>query len=276
MVSRWLDMHLETFVRPQLGFVPNMKQPRKVKADPSLWTPRHCKAIWGVWVEAKRRAKLCNKPILLAGRDVWFLEVMARIDDYPTVFRPEISSSVATYYGEMRLKKTCPEKFRQFEEFYLIDTGFQGSVPKNLGIKDFHLIRWNSIRQTPKDLVAHQLFPYATRGVQMVRSRYANGSVKEWEIDPATGAVKLSGASTIDQIAGMMENSYKYWTSGTVNTKYDKFSGNPIYSEENKITQTLDEKTFALAAQTTRWIVHNLSIPKEKHRVVVYTLGRGI
>ncbi len=276
MVSRWLDMHLETFVRPQLGFVPNMKQPGKVKADPSLWTPRHCKAIWGVWVEAKKRAKLVKKPILLAGRDVWFLEVMARIDDYPTVFRPEISSSVATYYGEMRKKKDCPAKFKQFEKFYLIDTGFQGSVPRNLGIDDYHLIRWNHVNLTPNSLKFHQLFPYAKRGAQVVKSRYANGVIKEYEIDPATGATKISGASTIDQIAGMMENSHKYWTSGTVNTKYDKFSGNPIYSAENEIKQTLDEKSFALAAQTTRWIVHNLSIPKDRHKVFVYTLGRGI
>lgn len=142
----WLDHHLKTFVKPRLGFIP--------KVDPDVYcikqfTPPHLLALKTVWDEAKKQAG--SRYILLAGRDVFLFEILARIEGSYTIYRPDISSnSVVTIAKNER---------GTFERCFLLDTGNKGTVPIALGIKDFKLIYYSG-----SPISAHQLFPKIISG----------------------------------------------------------------------------------------------------------------
>lgn len=162
--TTWLDNHLETFVRPQLGMIPNINPneyyirvfDKKILISLNLF-----------WLEAKRVAQ--GRTILLPGRDVYLLEVIARMyDDYPTVFRPEISSSVAPYVKE------------DYTEHFCVDTGYQGSVPKMLKMNHWKLMR-GSVGWTGKQVQERQLFPNNKRGTLYAMSTNLESCPKYWE-----------------------------------------------------------------------------------------------
>jgi len=81
-------------------------------------------------ISAERRRKTlgCDR-LLLAGRDVWVLEVMAKRRGIDTLFLPEISRNVASFPNQ--LKAFLIEKGFTGNEL-LVDTGFVGSIPKKI------------------------------------------------------------------------------------------------------------------------------------------------
>jgi hypothetical protein len=123
----WLNQHLETFVYPEIG---------EQKLPPlGYFTPRDLTLIKNAWKSFKKHAK--NKTILLPGRDVFVFEILARRENYPTIFMPELSRKTVGYYRDnLNMKK---------EEVCIIDTGFAGSIPLGLGIKEFKMLSHNSL-----------------------------------------------------------------------------------------------------------------------------------
>lgn len=116
----WLQQHLEEFVKPVLGYVPELG-----KDYSRSFTPQEMAVIKNMWRSVKQEARRVNRPILLAGRDVWIFEVLARREGTPTVFRPDISRLAADYVTE------------DYSDYFLFDTGFMGSIPRALHCKSY-------------------------------------------------------------------------------------------------------------------------------------------
>jgi hypothetical protein len=132
----WLEQHLQTFVAKHLGFVPESE-------GPHFFTPEELSVIKSWWRSAKACAK--GKKILLAGRDVFVFEILARRENYPTLFLPECSrASVKSI--------TLPDG-----DLFLLDTGFAGSIPAALHVKNFRLLSYAMPQQ-----VEVQVFPRLT------------------------------------------------------------------------------------------------------------------
>lgn len=168
MLSTWLDEHLETFVRPNLGRIPNIDLK---DYDLIEFTPQRIRALVAFWDQAKKRCG--DKPMLLAGRDVYLLEVIARMEGYPTTFRSDISAITAAHIKE------------DYTKHYLVDTGFKGSVPLAMKMEHWDLMRYYPIykAQHGAELERHQLFP---------RARFRE-------------------SSPICYIPGLLERCSKYW-----------------------------------------------------------------
>lgn len=108
----WLRDHLENFVKPVLGYIP---EPQTHSAGSRFFSPQEMAVIKNMWRSVKRQA--AGRPILLAGRDVWIFNILARRERFPVIFRPDIS----------RLSvESVKEDYR---EHFLFDTGFAGSIP---------------------------------------------------------------------------------------------------------------------------------------------------
>ena len=116
----WLREHIDTFVTPHLvigesTFIYTGGQ-RQIK-------PEQMAVIKNAWRSAKSAAN--GKKILLMGRDVWVFEVLARRENYPTIFDPSCS------------RQTCHHpKFAVYNsrEHILLDTGFVGSIARAMHI----------------------------------------------------------------------------------------------------------------------------------------------
>jgi len=120
----WLEDHLQDFVAPVYGEVPT---------EPlGYFTPAELTIIKNAWRSVKRNTPP-GKEILLAGRDVFIFEILARRENYPTTFMPECSRQSVDV-----IRKKTPN----IENFFLFDTGFVGSIPKNLGIESFSLLSY--------------------------------------------------------------------------------------------------------------------------------------
>lgn len=146
-MTDWLDEHLETFVKPYLGSVPDVVAHDDWLGDkysygspPCSLTPRVLQELKMFWTRGKALSK--GKPILFPGRDAWLLHVLASMEGYPTLFRPELSRSVAT---------ANVVDCSQFAGCFIIDCGTNGTIPCALGIKDFAL--------TTSPYVKHRLLP---------------------------------------------------------------------------------------------------------------------
>jgi hypothetical protein len=152
-MSEWIDQHLEEFVKPQLGRIPNvnLSNPQVAKFDRNI-----LRALWAVWQQCKKLAG--HRPILLPGRDTYLLEVLARCEGWPTTFRQDISGQVARS-GIIGL---------QYENYHVFDTGFSGSVPKALGAENWHLICCHA------DPQHHQIFPKTSHRVSGFEGRYVS------------------------------------------------------------------------------------------------------
>jgi hypothetical protein len=119
-VMGWLQQHLETFVKPVLGFIPDRKSEHA-----TFFSPQEMAVIKGMWKAVKRESVRVNKPLLLAGRDVFVWEILARRENFPTVFRPDISRLTVSHLKE------------DYSDHFLFDTGFAGSIPRQLGSKHY-------------------------------------------------------------------------------------------------------------------------------------------
>lgn len=168
----WLEHHLETFVRPNLKKIPVVTRVAMNDFPLNQWKPVHLKALHATWKEAKKKAK--SRQILLAGRDVYLFEVLARLEGFPTIFRPDISGPVAK-------AKIVKEDYTQC---YLLDTGYAGTVPKALGIENFGLISCGGSYN--KEQVKHQIFPkaLALAGILEGVSKYWTQAGLRYHVDP--------------------------------------------------------------------------------------------
>lgn len=117
----WLEQHLEEFVKPQIG---------EFDQTPlGYFSQEELTVLKNSWRSIKRQAN--GKTVLLPGRDVFLFEVLARRENYPTVFVPECSRMTVRHIAVER-----PE----LKELFLFDTGFAGSIPRNLGSQSFSLL----------------------------------------------------------------------------------------------------------------------------------------
>lgn len=151
-MASWLEEHLETFVRPVLGEIPNVGPAVAPFAGP------YVKPLKALLEAMKKESK--GRPIILPGRDVFMPWLVASLDRYPVTFRPDISSAVC---GHVSLKGL-------YHEYYGVDSGFHGSVLKALGVK-----QWN---------LASGAKSFASIGYPLVTSSlcgYMEGSHKYWQ-----------------------------------------------------------------------------------------------
>ena len=218
--SSWLDEHLETFVRPYLGYVPNVDIKNSWY---HMWARGYHKkslpCLYITWAALKKHAEAKKKVLMFPGRDMWEMEILARMENYPTIFRPDISTNTMDMIGDI------------YRDHLIVDTGYAGSTPKALKAEDWLLI-WHSdeTQQSKK----RQIFPRALGQIE----------------DPETGSI-LRNPSPVLYVACLMESSPKYWQRGSL--KIDPQTNMveyPLQTEQkfNPISE------FSLAAQLTQWI----------------------
>jgi hypothetical protein len=150
----WLAEHLEGFVKPRLGYIPSISA-----TDRPYFTSHERTIIKSVWRSIKTEAERLDKPILLAGRDVYIMEILARREGYPTVFRPDISRMTVQHVRE------------NYSQHFLFDTGYAGSIPKALKMQYYALASsnantgyapmsaWDKFSHKLLDKDTHQVFP---------------------------------------------------------------------------------------------------------------------
>jgi hypothetical protein len=150
----WLDDHIEKFVKPVVGVVPDYKLIKPADTDNYTKMLTGANSIYPgllvkLWTEAKRRA--AGRTILLPGRDVWLFEVLARLEGTDTIFRPDISSNAVT-----TIAKSDPQK-EVFKGCFCVDSCCAGSIPKKLGCADWALGIYSGFAANLEQLQAHQL-----------------------------------------------------------------------------------------------------------------------
>lgn len=174
-LSTWLDYHLESFVRPYLGYIPNIDP---VVYGIKCYTSEVLDCLLVCWNEAKRRGE--GFPMLLAGRDTWEFEVLARLENYPTTFRPDISSHSIDCVKD------------DYTGYYLVDSGNKGTIPRKLGITHYDLV-YCSLNQP--EWGQHCFFPH----------------FMEPKGDQYYGVRKH-----FSSLYGALEGSSKYWSQAEV------------------------------------------------------------
>lgn len=236
----WLDDHLVEFVVPKLKADEVMKEYpedkilRDIKSVGPLgyFKSEEMTVIKNAWRATKKAAG--DKPILLAGRDVFIFEILARRENYPTRFIPECSRMTASH-----LAKTIPD----VKDYFLFDTGFVGSIPRALGIDNFSLLSWSRPLNIWDDsfnaIESKQIFPRMT----MSRS-----------------------------LALKIEVTPKYWESGRIGTNIALIQADPDAQIplRDKIIQPFSSPVeFVNAARLTIEIYKDSS-PKfvKKHRPI--------
>lgn len=187
----WLETHIEEFVEPVIG-----ESNARTLEPLNYFFPEELSVIKNTWRSVKKAAE--GKPICLPGRDVFVFEVLAQREKYPTLFVPECSRLTVDHI-----------KIENLEEYFLFDTGFAGSIPRGLGVKEFKMMSHahNFINQ--KSSV--QVFPHLTfsRGLALKIER----TPKYWQtgrIDEV-GEVKqdLSSQHQFGQAARLTVEVYK-------------------------------------------------------------------
>lgn len=119
----WLTMHIEEFIVPVLG--ENFSQ------EPlGYFTQEEMTVVKNAWRSIKKKAN--GKPVLLPGRDVFIFEILARREDYPTIFIPECSRQTVGMLNEK-----IGDSIR---DHFLFDTGFAGTIPKAFQTKRFNML----------------------------------------------------------------------------------------------------------------------------------------
>ena len=207
----WLDDHFENFVWPNMpdGTCNSNIQPL------GYFSQEELTIIKNLWKSVKKQAG--NKQILLAGRDVFIFEILARRENYPTIFMPEISRATVQHIKRFPLEVE--------DDFFLFDTGFVGSIPRGLGLRNFSLMSYalNS----------------SMVGYWPNRRRTSNPDTKQ----------VFPHLSFSRGLALKIEKTPKYWESGRMGT-------------EDQIIQPFShQEEFYRAAQLTLEIYKN-SAPK--------------
>lgn len=131
----WLQDHLETFVRPLLGFVPQPPTPAE-----KYFTSEEMTVLKNIWRSVKTESRRLNKPVYLLGRDVWIFEVLARRENFPTVYLPGCSRNSKEYFKH----DSHDVKSRVPLDAFVFDTGFEGSIPRALGVSGYKMMSASS------------------------------------------------------------------------------------------------------------------------------------
>jgi hypothetical protein len=146
-IPTWLEEHLETFVRKELGHVPNINPGHY---NLFHFTQNNVNNLKLLWEQAKKAAG--DMPMLLAGRDVYLFEILARCEGYPTTYRQDISRSTVKHIADRN----------DYSQYFLIDTGYRGTIPNALSMNHWKLISYNVSCTTGKtttteEKLKHQL-----------------------------------------------------------------------------------------------------------------------
>ena len=137
--TSWLKNHLNEFVLPQIGYIPTDS------LYPKQFSREEMSVIKNIWKSIKKESQTTGKLLILPGRDVFIFEILARRENFPTLFIPACSRTSVEYF-----KDKIPDNSIVF------DTGFMGTIPQKLGIDNFKLCSYN-IRQSKV-----QVFPHLT------------------------------------------------------------------------------------------------------------------
>lgn len=109
----WLREHLETFVRPVLGYIPEPSADRHIR-------PEQMVAVKNAWRSVK---KVCgDRQLVLTGRDTYTFEILARREGYHTLYLPECSRLT---YQDVKIPDVGDSLF--------FDVGYVGTIPKFFG-----------------------------------------------------------------------------------------------------------------------------------------------
>jgi hypothetical protein len=128
----WLKEHLETFVKPYLLSSihtgvredTDMLKYFKEKTFTPVFSKEEMILIKAIWRSVKQATRRSGKTLLLTGRDTFVFEILARRENFPTLFIPECSRVTKLKFLHLDTKK-----------YLLFDTGFEGSIPKTLGME---------------------------------------------------------------------------------------------------------------------------------------------
>lgn len=146
----WLTKHIDTFVKPILGeSIPNIGL--------SYFSSPEKTIIKNVWRSVKKEAM--GRVIILPGRDTYIFEILARRENYPTLFIPQCSIDTVSHI-------TIPLNS------FLFDTGFRGTIPKTLNCKYFKLMAHTNCG-------VYQVFPHLNITRELVTK--IENSPKYWE-----------------------------------------------------------------------------------------------
>lgn len=192
----WLEEHINEFVMPVVGDVDFPRTPL------GYFEPEELTVIKNAWRSVKRSAN--GRTVLLPGRDVFVFEILARRENYPTLFVPSCSRVTV---------RTIAKLFTNIHDYYLFDTGFAGSIPRNLGLcKDsFNLLSSSDMR---RDFTSAQLFPRLSfsRGLALK----IENTPKYWESGrlSATGEV-LQPLQTLEQFIEAARLTIEVYTNSS-------------------------------------------------------------
>lgn len=143
MTQSWLQSHFNSFVHSHVSRA-DLAEAAKDFPAPYFSAPEMT-AIKAVWRSAKLAAH--GRRIILAGRDVWIFEVLARREGANTLFLPALSRSTVNscYWNKLLTKQD-----------FLFDTGFSGTIPKKLSM---HVGAWKllSANSTTQQLLPRLL-----------------------------------------------------------------------------------------------------------------------
>lgn len=128
------------------------------------FTPAELTVIKNAWRSIKKRAK--GRQVLLPGRDVFIFEILARRENYPTIFMPECSRMTVVEMAN---------KAWDMRHCFLFDTGFAGSIPRALRSKKFGLLSYSSYDRNNTT----QVFPRLTWSRSLALK--IEGTPKYWE-----------------------------------------------------------------------------------------------
>jgi hypothetical protein len=195
----WLEDHIENFVTPVIGV-------REIESS-GYFTPEEHTVIKNTWRAIKKNAQ--GKQILLPGRDVFVWEILARRENYPTIFMPECSRQTVRHIAKTRLG------LRSLQNVYLFDTGFAGSIPRALGTKSFSLLSSNSL---PSQKIGVQVFPRLTfsRGLALKIEK----SPKYWE----SGRLARNSFDVDQEVRQDLSNSYEFFLAARLTVEIYKNS----------------------------------------------------
>lgn len=130
-MNPWLKRHLAVFVAPKLKGVKIQPLSSGDTAYFAIHSPAIVQGLIQCWFRAKELAK--GGPILLPGRDSWSFQILAKMEGYPTVFRPKLNSGTV---------KASKEK--GILHLFGADCGYNGTVFQNLKLKRFAVTTWKS------------------------------------------------------------------------------------------------------------------------------------
>lgn len=193
----WLRDHLENFVKPYLGFIPEVKA-----SDECFFRPEEMTLLKNVWRSAKAIAKEKGLGMLLTGRDMWAFHVLACREGYAHVYRPEIGRSTKQYVRE------------DYRKFFCLDSGFSGSIPRH-----FQCEAW---------MLLHNISANGFTVVHTCGRRLANASPFFKELAPIQNDLHqvFPRCRRVRDLCTLLEQHPKYWFSGiyvnpaTMNARY--------------------------------------------------------